>query len=141
MFASSRRSLLSLVAALLSIIALPTPALGVEGAMETRAVQSPTLSTQSIALSDGLPATQVVAGSRLSCALSSGSVYCWGSADYGAVGNGATPMQGFPTNNTVDYPSLVVDGSDGFVNSGVTAIAAGGANACAINAGSPLRYQ
>ena len=85
---------------------------------------------QAVTLSEGLQATDIATASRLSCAVSSGSVYCWGSTYYGGVGNGVIEA------GSVNYPSKVVDGSDGFSNSGVTAVDAGGANACAIAGGS-----
>ena len=89
---------------------------------------------QSVSVADGLPASELATASRLACALTTQAdgrkVYCWGSTYYGAVGNGVVES------GQVSYPSLVVNGSGGFSNSNVTAIDAGGGNACALQGGS-----
>ena len=89
------------------------------------------ISTQSVNLNDGLPASQVAVGRRVSCALSNGSVYCWGSTFFGALGNG----DAVGISDTKSFPVKVLEAS-GFTNSNVTAIAAGGATVCALEGGS-----
>ena len=66
--------------------------------------------------------TAVAAGYHHTCALKGGKVYCWGGNQYGQLGNGTT----WDSNS----PTLVADGAMG--NSGVTAIAVGGWNTCAL---------
>ena len=88
------------------------------------------VSPMTVDINDGLSASEVATGSRLSCALSDGSVYCWGSTYYGVVGNGTAES------GQINYRSLVVDGDDGFTNTNVTAIAAGNGVTCAIEDGS-----
>jgi alpha-tubulin suppressor-like RCC1 family protein len=69
--------------------------------------------------------TAIAAGARHTCALKGGRVYCWGHNYNGQLGDNST------TNRTT--PTLVADGVMG--NSGVTAVAAGGAHTCALKGG------
>jgi alpha-tubulin suppressor-like RCC1 family protein len=69
--------------------------------------------------------TAVAAGWHHICALKGGQVYCWGWNGYGGLGD--------VTNTNRTTPTLVADGA--MVNSGVTAIAAGGHHTCAIKSG------
>ncbi len=77
----------------------------------------------------GLPAgsgvTAIAAGDNHSCAILSGGVMCWGSNDYGQLGDGTTTSSSAPK-----WASGLGAGS------GVTAIAAGGMHTCAVLSGS-----
>ena len=119
---------------LTSALSVVTAAVPTSATSETDVVRTQAVVPQSVSVADGLPASELATGSRLACALTTQAdgrkVYCWGSTYYGAVGNGVA------ASGQVNYPNLVVDGSDGFVNSGVSAIDAGGGNACAIKDGS-----
>ncbi|NBO54935.1 MAG: hypothetical protein EBU84_10170, partial [Actinobacteria bacterium] len=71
--------------------------------------------------------SEVVTGVGVSCALESGSVYCWGYGDDGSLGDGnwsssATPIRVVPTN--------------GFLNEDVTNIDLNNEHVCAIERGS-----
>ena len=101
------------------------------GSVSTAAPAVGPITLNSINLNDGLQATQVAAGARVSCALSNGSVYCWGTGFYGSLGIGVSGP-----GLSYDYPVKVVNGADGFTNTGVTAIDANGANVCAVQGGS-----
>ena len=72
----------------------------------------------------------VAAGFALTCAIESGIAYCWGANGLGAVGNGVSTTPQIPHPNV---PQKVVN-NDGFINAGVTAVAAG-ATTCAIKGG------
>ena len=76
---------------------------------------------------DGKTALNVAAGTDHACAIVdtgtvNGAVYCWGSNEFGQLGNGAT--------SGVEYQPVQVVGI-----SGAKAIAAGGSHTCAIVAG------
>jgi alpha-tubulin suppressor-like RCC1 family protein/putative cell wall-binding protein len=75
--------------------------------------------------------TAIATGDDHTCAIEAGSVYCWGSQAYGALGNGGA-LSNFTPQST---PVKVVNGTT-FQNSNVTAIAAGDEFTCAIQAGS-----
>lgn len=73
------------------------------------------------------PWPQISAGYRHTCALNAnGKAYCWGYNSSGRLGDGTT------TNS--DVPVAVVNGSEGFTNSGVLNITAGNNHTCAIDA-------
>ena len=140
MVSSLRRALVGLTVVAASATTVPfvssVTAASPSGSTAVPSVAPQSVSTQSVSLNEGLSATQVAVGSESSCVLSTGGVvYCWGSTFYGAVGNGATLAQGGMLASH-KFPAKVVEGSDGFVNSGVTSIDAGGASACAIKSGS-----
>jgi alpha-tubulin suppressor-like RCC1 family protein len=87
------------------------------------------ISPQAVTLSDGVQATEVVTSSRLSCALSDGTVVCWGSTYYGVLGDGVTQS------GSRDYPKAV-SSTNGFSNSSVTSVVAGSNSVCALEGGS-----
>jgi alpha-tubulin suppressor-like RCC1 family protein len=72
--------------------------------------------------------TAISAGTAHTCAVVGGSVYCWGNNNRGRLGDGTT------TNRLTAVK--VLNGADGFTNSDVTAIGAGGRHSCALVDGS-----
>jgi len=73
------------------------------------------------------PAIAIAAGAFHTCALlGDGSVKCWGDANQGQLGNGATSGRSAT-------PVQVVTGGFGFVVNGLRSIAAGGDHTCAIH--------
>ena len=72
--------------------------------------------------------TSVTAGGSHTCAVSDGSVYCWGSNSNGRLGDGTT----------TDSPVAVkvADVTGVVTNSGVTSVSAGGSHTCAVVDGS-----
>jgi alpha-tubulin suppressor-like RCC1 family protein len=71
--------------------------------------------------------SSIAVGGSHTCALKAGEVYCWGSSNYGELGDGTEIQK--------NVPVKVVDKAGVFSNSSVTAIAAGGDHTCAIKAG------
>jgi alpha-tubulin suppressor-like RCC1 family protein len=67
--------------------------------------------------------TVISAGSFHTCAIKEGSLYCWGTNLNGRLGDGTTTDSNVP---------VKVSASDGFTNSGVTAITADWEHTCAI---------
>jgi uncharacterized repeat protein (TIGR01451 family) len=84
---------------------------------------TPTLVADGVMGNSGV--TAVDAGAYHTCALKGGQVYCWGYNGNGQLGDGTTTQRTTPT--------LVANGAMG--NSGVTAIAVGGYNTCALKGG------
>jgi alpha-tubulin suppressor-like RCC1 family protein len=68
--------------------------------------------------------TAVAAGADHTCAISSGTVYCWGDNGTGRLGDGTTTERLVPTR--------VADVTGGFTNADVTAVAAGDRHSCAV---------
>jgi alpha-tubulin suppressor-like RCC1 family protein len=68
-------------------------------------------------------------GEGHTCALKAGSVYCWGSQEFGQLGNDV-----FEAGS--ELPVLAGSGPDGFTNTGVAAITAGQHHTCALQDGS-----
>ena len=125
----SKSPVLRLVGAFLLLI---SSMIAVSSATNLSPVQAS--GTSSVSLSDGLSATQVAVGRRHSCALSEGSVYCWGQNFDGQLGNGQSWAPDFSTRGT--FPVKVLSVSGGFTNAGVTMIAAGELSTCAVESGS-----
>ena len=73
--------------------------------------------------------TAMSLGESATCAVAGGSVFCWGFSPFGALGDGAAT----PVLRTV--PAKVVDGTDGFTNSGVTQISSGSNHSCVLASG------
>jgi alpha-tubulin suppressor-like RCC1 family protein len=69
--------------------------------------------------------TAVSAGYAHTCAIASGSVYCWGSDSRGELGNGPD------TGDTV-VPGLVLNGDEGFTNVEVSMLSLGWDHSCAL---------
>ena len=70
--------------------------------------------------------TAVAAGQSHSLALQNGNVYTWGDNSYGQLGNNSTAQRNVPGN---------VSSANGFINSGVTAVAAGAYHSLALQNG------
>jgi alpha-tubulin suppressor-like RCC1 family protein len=70
--------------------------------------------------------TDIAAGGDHTCAIKAGEVYCWGDNLFGQLGDGTTIAR--------SKPVKVSDNGAEFVNSNVTAIAAGFLHTCAIKA-------
>jgi alpha-tubulin suppressor-like RCC1 family protein len=69
----------------------------------------------------------VSAGDLHTCAIASGSVYCWGSDSFAQLGNG-------PGSGTT-LPGLVLDGEEGFTNVGVSMLSSFWDHTCALKNG------
>lgn len=75
--------------------------------------------------------TDVIATDRATCAVASGSVYCWGEDDAGMLGDGD------PAYQNSSLPKKVIDvPAEGFTNTGITAIGGGQNHVCAVTGGS-----
>lgn len=72
--------------------------------------------------------TNIAAGGTHTCAITGGSVYCWGYGDEGQLGN--------DDNSDEQAAVKVADGDNGFVNSSVTHLTAGENHNCAVQGGS-----
>ena len=81
----------------------------------------------------------LAAEDRTACAIEAGEVFCWGSNESGALGNGVDAVG---RNDYEELAQKVSDNSDaGFANASVTSVAVGGAGyggptACAVASGS-----
>ncbi len=74
-----------------------------------------------------LEASKIEAGDDHACALSGGTLYCWGHNRDGEVGDGTTDDRRTATE--------VVAGNDGFTNTNVTAFTVGEGHTCALEVG------
>jgi alpha-tubulin suppressor-like RCC1 family protein/outer membrane protein OmpA-like peptidoglycan-associated protein len=72
--------------------------------------------------------TNIAAGGDHTCAITGGSVYCWGYGEEGQLGN--------DNDNSEEAAVKVSDGDNGFVNSSVTHLTAGELHNCAVQGGS-----
>ena len=70
--------------------------------------------------------TAVAAGGANTCAIELGVLYCWGANGSGQVGNGRNTQQNTP---------VKVSAANGFTNTNVTAVSAGGVITCAVEGG------
>ncbi len=68
----------------------------------------------------------ISSGVRHTCAVESGTMFCWGSGNSGRLGNGDTDDRNLPTE---------VSAQNGFLNQNVTAISVGDRHTCAIESG------
>jgi alpha-tubulin suppressor-like RCC1 family protein len=68
----------------------------------------------------------ISSGVRHTCAVESGTMFCWGSGNSGRLGNGDTDNRNLPTE---------VSAQNGFLNQNVTAISVGDRHTCAIESG------
>ena len=75
----------------------------------------------------GKTVTAVSTGAVHSCAVADGKAYCWGSGEYGQLGNGTTSNSSVP---------VAVDTSGVLAGKTVTAVSAGGSHSCAVADGS-----
>ena len=74
--------------------------------------------------------TQISAGKYHTCALVSGSVYCWGLNDYGELGNNTTTNSGTPVQVRLSATTYLT---------GVTQVSASGKFTCALVTGGTVR--
>ena len=96
--------------------------------ISTPAPQTTPVAVNTSGALSGVTLTQLVAGNRFSCALSTaGAVYCWGAGTSGQLGDG--------THTSSDVP-VAVTATPGtpLHHERVTQIAAGGSSACALSA-------
>lgn len=71
--------------------------------------------------------TKISAGGDTTCAIQSGSLWCWGSNSHGQLGKNSMDVSSHPA------PAKLPDSAlTGFTNSGATSVAVGGSHVCAV---------
>jgi uncharacterized delta-60 repeat protein len=134
MFKNLRRSVLALAVVAGSTVAVPVaPQASATGVVAPSAVtSSPSIGAQSVPTWTNTNIIAIAAGGQHTCAIqgsspsaTTGSVFCWGKAR--SIGDG--------TDNEANVPVLV-SSNEGFTNTAVTKVAAGGDTTCAIEGGS-----
>ena len=135
MFSKLRSALVGLLVIAASTVAVTvsnSPVSATGTVAPSAVTSSPSIGAQSVPTWSNTNIISITAGSEHTCAIqgaspsaTTGSVFCWGKAR--SIGDG--------TSNNANSPVLVAS-NDGFVNTAVSTVAAGGDTTCAIEAGS-----
>jgi alpha-tubulin suppressor-like RCC1 family protein len=134
MFKNLRRSVLALAVVAGSTVAVPVAQqASATGVVAQSAVTSgPSIGAQSVPTWTNTNIIASAAGGQHTCAIqgsspsaTTGSVFCWGKAR--SIGDGTTDEANVP---------VLVSSNEGFVNTAVSKVAAGGDTSCAIEGGS-----